>query len=387
MPAQLTAIPLELIKPHPKLAFRFSYDVAGLAESIKSSADENTPNGQLNPGRVVQRPDGQGYYVYVGVRRYFALKHLHDATHEERFGSFTAYVDTGMTELKMFVRAKRENDDEKGERQGLSVLEEVSGIREIKDNISAEDLDKELRRLLGLAERLEKKRLWKLYEIERSTHFKFRVPHLEHLCKIENEKEFFLTAANTAGFGYKSEEMAKAEENRNAAYSLSWFHSIFPDYSPDRPPGAGRERKQGDSKNEEQSTDEGSGDEHLEVHRSGVLVALCPTCRSGNMLELQGRIEATHLPPDPDGERRTEVAESVSRVGCTCVRCGGPFYLFVKHLEGRTYAVEASSSKSFREPRGTTEALELRYDYKEKTWQKIQGDKIVGPLQLAPPGR
>ena len=58
-PAQLTTIPLNLIEPHPKLAFRFSYDIEGLAESIMAAADENTPNGQLNPGRVVLKPGGE----------------------------------------------------------------------------------------------------------------------------------------------------------------------------------------------------------------------------------------------------------------------------------------------------------------------------------------
>jgi hypothetical protein len=232
VPAQLTTIPLNLVEPHPKLAFRFTYDVTGLADSIKSTADENTPNGQLNPGRVVLKPGGEGYYVYIGVRRYRALKHLYDTTKDDKFGSYTAYIDTGMTELEMFVKAKRENDEEKGERQGLSVLEELFGITKIRDAINPEGLDAWLKRLVEVADKLTEERFRKLYEIEAATGFKFRLAHLEHLCGIGNEQDLFLTASTAAGFGYKGKDMDRAWEDRNSAYSLEWFRQVFPEYEP-----------------------------------------------------------------------------------------------------------------------------------------------------------
>ena len=117
----VVAIPIQECKPHPKLAFRFRYDVDSLADSIIATADESTPNGQLNPGRVVRTENGDGYYVYVGVRRFLALKLALGRTNDPRFGVFNAYVDEGLSELQMFVKAKAENEEEKGGEGGTLV--------------------------------------------------------------------------------------------------------------------------------------------------------------------------------------------------------------------------------------------------------------------------
>src|SRR5208282_1529232 len=151
-PAQVIALPLDLVEPYPKLLLRFVYEVVSLAALIKAAVDENTSNGQLEPGRVVPRKDGKkGYFVYVGVRRYLALRWLSEHTHDSRFAVFYAFVDDGLSELQMFVRAKMENEDENGERQGLSVMEEVFGLSKIRDSLSPEKLDPGLRRLYDLS--------------------------------------------------------------------------------------------------------------------------------------------------------------------------------------------------------------------------------------------
>ena len=68
------------------MLLRFVYEVVSLAALIKAAVDENTPNGQLEPGRVVPRKDGKkGYLVYVGVRRYLALKWLFQHNNDARF--------------------------------------------------------------------------------------------------------------------------------------------------------------------------------------------------------------------------------------------------------------------------------------------------------------
>ncbi|MGP8125132.1 MAG: hypothetical protein ACLQEQ_04585 [Nitrososphaerales archaeon] len=381
MPAQLTSIPMDDVQPHPKLAFRFTYDVAGLADSIRSAADENTPNGQLNPGRVVPRQDGGGYFVYIGVRRYHALKLLYETTKDERFGSYSAYIDTGMTELQMFVKAKRENDEERGERQGLSVLEELFGITKIRDSISTEGLDKWLKRLIDVADKLTEQKFRKLYEIEVASRFKFRLAHLERLCGIESELDFFLTAATAAGFAYKGDDMDRAREDRKAAYALEWFRKVFPDFTPgdSQASGGGNSQSESPKKTRPKAKNEVKG---LEVHEKEVITVACPKCGGLHMVEMKGKIEATHVPPDPEGESLTEVTESVSRVNCKCSSCNVDFFLFVKHIGGRGYAVEASPSRKFREPRETVEAVDLRFDYEKNGWQKIVGDRIVGPLTM-----
>jgi hypothetical protein len=388
MPAQLTTIPLNLVLPHPKLAFRFAYDVAGLAESIRSAADDNTPNGQLNPGRVVLMPDGDGYYVYIGVRRYQALKLLYETTKDDRFGSYTAYIDTGMTELQMFVKAKRENDEEKGERQGLSVLEELFGITKIREAIKPDGLDKWLKRLVDVADKLAEQRFRKLYEIEVASRFRFRLPHLEYLCGIGSEEDFFLTAATAAGFSYRGDEMDRAWEDRKAAYALDWFRRLFPDrsFKTSEPTTTASVSQQNQILDARQTSvlkaEPKPANQFLEIHEENLITASCPRCKTVQMLEMQGEIDATHVPTEPGGERRTEVTDSISRVNCTCSGCGSRFFLFVKHLDDRGYAVEPSSSMKFRDPRERVEAVDLRYDQEKNEWQKIVGGKIVGPLTV-----
>ncbi|HEV2138030.1 MAG TPA: hypothetical protein VGR53_04255 [Nitrososphaerales archaeon] len=285
-----------------------------------------------------------------------------------------------MIELQMFVKAKRENDEEQGERQGLSVLEELFGITRIRDAIAPEGLDRWLKKLVDIADKLTEQSFRKLYEIEVAAHFKFRLPHLEHLCGIGSEKDFFLTAATAAGFAYRGDEMDRAWEDRKAAYALDWFRRVFPDYEPEiQAVGAGDTQVGSTRKHEPRARSDVNG---LEVHEKEVITAPCPRCRVVHLVEMRGEIEATHIPPDPGGESRTEVAESVSRVDCICSGCRGQFLLFVKHVGGKVYTVEPSLSKRFREPRETVEALDLRFDFEKGVWQKIVADKIVGPLAL-----
>ena len=382
MPAQLTTIPLNLVEPHPKLAFRFTYDVRGLADSIRAAADENTPNGQLNPGRVVLKADGKGYYVYVGVRRYKALKLLYDTTKDERFGSYTAYVDTGMNELQMFVKAKRENDEEKGERQGLSVLEELFGITLIREAISPEEVkDQWLKRLVDVAARLDEQKLRRLYEIEAAAHSKFRLPHIEYLCKIGSEADFILTAATAAAFNYTGSDMERAWEDRGSVLSLDWFRRSFPEIKQTEPGGNGGGSTQQKTTKKKHKAKKNAV-KGMEVHEEEVILVPCPRCGRLHMVETKGKIEATHVPEDPDGESRTELTASVSRVERACSKCGGRFFAFVEHLEGRKYAAEPSVSMKFKEPKKVVEAVDLRFDRKENLWQIIAGDKVVGPLDF-----
>lgn len=383
LPAQLTTIPLNIVEPHPKLAFRFAYDVKGLADSIRAAADENTPNGQLNPGRVVLKPDGKGYYVYVGVRRYKALKLLYDTTKDERFGSYTAYVDTGMSELQMFVKAKRENDEEQGERQGLSVLEELFGITMIREAISPEGIkDQWLKRLVDVAAKIDTKKLRTLYEIEAATHSKFRLPHLEYLCKIGTEDDLILTAATAAAFNYAGSDMERAWEDRNSVLALEWFTRNFAEIKQAEPSGNGASSQKGSVKKKSKSKAKKNVVKGMEVHEEEVILVPCPRCGRLHMVETKGKIEATHVPEDPDGEDRTEVAVSVSRVERACSKCGGRFFAFVEHLEGRKYAAEPSVSMKFKEPKKLVEAVDLRFDRKENVWQTIAGGKVVGPLDF-----
>jgi len=371
----LTTIPLSLIEPHPKLAFRFKYEFASLADSIRSSADENTPNGQLSPGRVVRRKGG--YYVYIGVRRFLALKSLAESTKDERFGVFNAYVDDGLSELQMFVKAKAENEEEKGERQGLSVLEEVSGMSRIKGSIARlDELDPVLKRLASLAERFDNERLKRLYDVERASGSKFTLTQLEGLARVEGEKEFYTTAASAAGF--RVEDVPSAEKSRDAAYHLDWFPRLFPEYKEDgRRPGSAIPPR----------VDPTEIRETLEVHEEGVLVVQCPRCKGGNMVRSEGEITLVHLSPDPEGDLEAAVADAVARASFICSHCGETFNVYVRKLESGGYAVAASLSKKYVEPREEVQSLDLRYDRERKAWERIEGEEVAGPLRLSPARR
>ena len=101
------------------------------------------------------------------------------------------------------------------------------------------------------------------------------------------------------------------------------------------------------------------------------------------MLRVQGQIEVTRVPPDPDAEAMTAVTESVSRDDCDCWRCGKRFHVFLRHLEGRRYAVDTSLSEKFREPETHVEAVDIRYDYGGKVWQEIVDGKIARTMNLS----
>jgi hypothetical protein len=371
--SKVSAIPLELIQPHPRLAFRFRYEVASLAESIRETADESTPNGQLNPGRVVKVGGEEGYHVYVGVRRFLALKSLQETTKDARFGVFNAYVDEGLSELQMFLKAKAENEEEKGERQPVSLLELVSGIRKIRGSFDPNRANPSVKRLLALADKMEDDRLQRLRDAEGATGTNFKTTQLEGLARVDGTKEeFYTTAATMVAFGIESAE--EAAKKRDAAYHLKWLGRVFPEIK--------REQKPRESDN-----DKATEDEEVEVHEEGVLLAACPHCGGGNMLKVSEKVEVTHLSPDPRGEAVTMVADAVSRAKLKCSHCGGEVYAFIRHLEGSRYAVSTSKAGEFREPTEATEALDLRYDHGEEAWQRIADGRIAGLVILAPKRR
>jgi transcription elongation factor Elf1 len=342
-----------------------------LADSIRSLVDDNTPNGQLNPGRVVRREGG--YYVYIGIRRFLALKSLHESTGDQRFGVFSAYVDENLSELQMFIKAKAENEEERGERQRLSILEEVSGMSKIRESMGKLDgLDPSLKRLASLADKFDDERLKKLYDVEKASGSRFTLAQLEGLSRVQGEKEFYTTAASTAGF--RVDDVPSAERNRTAAYHLDWFPRLFPDY-----------KKEGELPGSRipSRVDHPEVKEPLEVHEEGVIVVQCPKCEGGNMLRCEGEITLVHLSPDPEGELEAAVAESVAKATFACSHCGETFNVFVTKLDTGGYAVATSLSDGFVEPKEELGALNLRYNHRKKAWEMIEGDEIVGPLRLS----
>jgi hypothetical protein len=374
--AEAKAIPIRLVEPHPSIAMRFEYHVEPLAALIESEASEETPNGQLVPGRVVPRNDGkEGYWVYIGVKRYHALRLLYEKTGEEKFATYYAFVDsnTGDSLLRLFVRAKSENEEGKGEREGLSVMEEISGMRKIRDSVRPEELSGDLKRLYDLSGRLSEEKLAKLYEVERGSGFRLRLAHLEKLCAIEGEKEFYLAAASTAGFRFSEDKVEEAVKAKNAAYNLRWFNDVFPEYEK-APEARGAAEKK-----------EEAGERELPPHEKGAFVVHCPSCGAGNLMQLRLEVEATLLPTDPGGEKFTATPDALVWFPSRCRHCAGEFFTFVEPQEGKKgYAVSGSLSGELLEPKDTVDLFDLGVSFggEKNVWQKIMDGKVIGPLRL-----
>jgi hypothetical protein len=94
-----------IIDVHPKFLFRFDYD----DESLKSLSESIRQVGQLQPGRVVPKNDASGYLVYIGIRRFMAIKKLYSETGEQAFSRFYAIINEGLTEAEMFAKARLYN--------------------------------------------------------------------------------------------------------------------------------------------------------------------------------------------------------------------------------------------------------------------------------------
>jgi len=386
--AEVKQIPLSLITPHPKLATRLKLDVGSLAALIKQSVGEDVSNGQLEPGRVVPREDGEGYYVYIGVRRFYALKSLYEETGEERFAIFNAYVDSESSLLDLFLRVRSENEEGKGERVGLSVLEKILGLYKIRGSIPPEKLDDELRRELAVAARLDENRIMKLFEVETAAHFGYRLEHLEKLCLVEDGEEFFETAACTAGFSIPPERVEKAVDGREAANTLKWFGRLFPEYVKGRQERPSAElqtstQQQLDAGEEDESEQvtSASAERSLEVHEKEVILIPCPACGIENMVQTRVEAEVTRLSGDPNGTSTTATPDAVVGCGIDCHRCAKDFHVFIKPLGGRRYAVEVSPSSRFREPKEVVEAVDLRFDFAKEAWQKLAGEKVIGVVR------
>ena len=231
---RLVALPVKLCEPHPDLQTRLKYDqVDALAEDIKV-------HGQLQPGRAVERPDGTGYYVYMGIGRLLAVKKLFEADGEPK--SYYALLDEGLPFVELFSRSMSENL----KRRNLSVLEEVRSFYLASQKADEDEIvavsakigeePSMVKRRIELARILGNK-LGKLYEVERRGRagFSFQLGHLDVLSKISDEKELYEFAAGAANAGFNVKEFQNSLKNKSIDKMVSglpeWFGELFPEYA------------------------------------------------------------------------------------------------------------------------------------------------------------
>lgn len=428
MPSQVAAIPIGTIEPHPDLAIRFRYDVLSLAEDMKATASESVPNGQLQPGRVVLRPDGKGYWVYIGVRRYFALKKLFEDTKEERFGLFNAYIDFGLDLYQLFMRARSENEEEKGVRQGISLLEELAALNHlVEKGVKVGD---EWAKKLTIIKRLPKGWEKDLYTIERNAGgFHFGVGHLEILSRVAlDEESFYKTAACVAVFDVKGNmnDIMYVYGNRDAVLKLEWFVREFQRFvregelensfpTPEEIEGARellRKEMAGESGQPGTGTEAGKGtvqaggqeagpgEEGKEtgpdadiaaiLKRSrGMLVAeegyvkvVCPHCNKVNLVRQNGSVTLTFLSLRPKMEKFVVEPDVYARAEAKCDACGRSFWIVMKRESKLAYRVEALTEAALVEPRTEAVAAGLLFNFEKKGWEEIWDGKVVGFIPI-----
>lgn len=229
-------LPIEECEPYPKAMMRFEYgpedpNIAALAESILAQ-------GQLQRGRAVPKPDGKGKWVYIGTRRYFAVRSL--AGKPGAPATYRAEIDYGLTEDEIIVRALMENEEGKGERKALSVEEELAYYRMLLQDRSEEQVASigakagkdgpSMARKIRLARALEGDKLRKLYEVEKRSGFRFKLGHAEQFTKLPDDRTMFEVAAVTAD-GKFDPGAVKPEAARELVKSIAWYQEVFPEYA------------------------------------------------------------------------------------------------------------------------------------------------------------
>ena len=327
---QVSDLAIGTIELHPKLKMRTSYeeDIDDLAASIRR-------HGQEQPGRAVVKADGNGYILYIGMRRYAAFKRLHDeATTEkdrERFGKFSAFVDSGLTDEEMLLRALDENRT--GTRKDLTPLEESAVMKQF--DLSKSKLPAYLARVYAL--KVTPEQAANLQKIEQRTKFTFSLEALEYLGGIGKEGEMYKTAGEMASKRYYGRTMEKANEYMDEVAGQKWFRELFPQLCPPEPqPGAAGEGGTGDDNSDELDEMKRIHDELKGGAGSGVVGGGAPVAGPDSPKPEGPNEGEGAVPPAPPPQPAPEYKDGVLRFECP--HCGGPCGIVLKPIvfEGDT---------------------------------------------------
>jgi hypothetical protein len=405
-----------LCEPHPDLQTRLKYDqVDALAEDIKV-------HGQLQPGRAVERPDGTGYFVYMGIGRLLAVKELFEKDGEPR--SYYALLDEGLPFVELFSRSMSENL----KRRNLSVLEEIRSFylasrKADEDEIVAASsrIGEEpsmVRKRIELARVLGDK-LSRMYDMEVKAHngFAFQIGHLEALAKITQEREFYEASATSANLRFSVKELQSSLRNNSidkiTAGLPGWFYEVFPEYAKksqierdttitvvgDRSGAvqdSARETKPEEKKHVDSSpsTQEGetagaSADSRADVsttsaqgsrppagvpYREDQAFVACPYCGAQAPFDLKEdseitlvRFKGTAVP-----EKDSVAPEGSYRRRCVCVNaeCGEVFWLWSAIIDGELKAEAKAKDDEgwFSLPKGEPRIGSVSWSAERNSW-------------------
>lgn len=365
----LVALPIKLCEPHPDLQTRLKYDqIDRLAEDIRV-------NGQLQPGRAIEKQDGTGYFVYIGKDRLLAVRRLF-----EKYGEPTSYLailDGRLPFVELFSRSMSENLRSKN----LSVLDEIRsydlasklvGEKEIlQASCRIGESTEEVKKMISLAGVFGDK-LTRLYDIEMKTGFSFQLGHLEAFAEASDDRKLYEMAAVSAVSRFTTREV-KASLRASTLTALvdglvPWFSELFPECG-----GATTESGRESRRSHRRS---GGGSPPMGVpYKENIPFVECPHCGAQNPFELKERSTLTLYKFDRDAVPKKD---SVSPDGiyirsgnCANKKCGKEFWLVVSSLAGPVQAetrATISTDVGFSMPSGKPRVCSVSWDSVRQTW-------------------
>ena len=174
----MAELPVEKCALDRSVELRFEYEVDDLAEDIRE-------RGQLQPV-IAYEKDGR-YYVFVGMRRYYAIKKLYEAYGEPKTikAIVLGYEPSPGEKLEM---ALSENE----KRSELNIYEKIALVinhGEQAEKVMSGSFIKRVRVLLSQVT-VEKLRRW--YRIEKQLGgVKLKLPHLIRISQLPEEAQDF----------------------------------------------------------------------------------------------------------------------------------------------------------------------------------------------------
>lgn len=319
-------LPLELCDTSPDLRRRFDYEVDALAESIHA-------NGQIHPGVAFKKPDGR-FEIVVGFRRFFACKKSLELNGAPAVFLATV-LDEVPSEKERHILALAENERERGQRQDLTVEEQVAYFGSLAKKFSEEEVleigtragksAETVRRLLKLSSVMGEERVNDAYKIERAADFRFGLGHLEELSKIHDPKAFVEAAATTAVIKADPDEIEKdvLPVAKETCAGIPWLAEKFPELAWEKEEDGGEEA--------EEEGDDGGTSSTSVIPTCYFVVCPHKKCGAGSLVEFKAKGEITddYLWGERGLEKGTTSADVELSGRRTCRWCGDEFFVSI----------------------------------------------------------
>ncbi len=182
-------LPIQLVEPDPEAMLRYYYNTEDLEESIAQF-------GQIEAVHVYK--NGEKYYVYVGIRRYFAIKRLCD-----KYGK-PCEIKAEIEEMepdpetkfgRIFQENEKRNDFTLYEKIGFVLFHGKLAEALVKDKIISEHFKKDALSLRNFDVTEEDLKRWLGIEMKVSKKVNLTLGHIRKIAELEGrEKRDFAVA-------------------------------------------------------------------------------------------------------------------------------------------------------------------------------------------------